>query len=214
MTTDVHEIRHGYNLADIDRLAGIAVAAAWSRAMDYTDRYDAAWHAIAETLYTAAEPPTGWDLKQAGVHAINRIAQDHGRHWGRDRRNPDAGFEAARAFLKYWELDRRSHGSPENGVVDGLALWQIWWTLSPTHRAVLLALAVHGDQQAAADALGKTYGTVGSHLKNARRAFFALWHEGESPSRLWGKADRRRGRRTATQTLINRRQQRARKAAA
>lgn len=214
MSTDVHEIRHGYNLADLDRLAGIAVAAAWSRAMDYTDRYDAAWHAVAEKLYTSTEPPSGWDLKQAGVRAVNRIAQDHGRHWGHDRRNPGGGYEAARAFLKYWELDRRCHGSPEGGVIDAVALWQIWWTLSPNHRAVLLALAVHGDQQAAADALGKTYGTVGSHLKNARRAFLALWHEGETPSRLWGKADRRRGRRTATQTLINRRQQRARKAAA
>lgn len=214
MTTDVHDIRHGYNLADLGRLAGIAVATAWTRTMDYTDRHDAAWHAIAELLYTSDERPEPWELKRAGVHAINRLAQDHGRHWGHDRRNPEAGYEAARAFLKYWELERRSHGSPEPGVVDALALWQIWWTLSATHRAVLLALAVHGDQQAAADALGKTYGTVGTHLKDARKKFFTLWHEGETPSRLWGKADRRRGRHTATQTLVNRRQQRARKAAA
>jgi hypothetical protein len=27
--------------------------------------------------------------------------------------------------------------------------------------------------------------TYQSHLSEARRAFYALWHEGEQPSRLW-----------------------------
>lgn len=210
---DVHTLRHGYNLADLDRIARAAVAAAYPRAMDYRDRYDAAWHAIAELLYSIDTRPAPSELKRTGMSAVNRLAQDHGRTWGYDRANPDAGYEAMRGFLRYWELDRRSASSPEGRVVDELALWQIWSCLSDTHRAVLLALAAHGDQAAASHALGKTYATVGTHLMNARRAFLALWHEGEQPSRVWGRADRRRGRHTATQTLRNRRQQRARRVA-
>jgi hypothetical protein len=209
---DVHTLRHGYNLADLERLANGAVGAAYTRAMDYSDRYDAAWFAIVEALYMAEERPEPWRLKRAGSRAVNRLAQDHGHTWGYDRANADAGYEAMPRFLKYWELDRRARSSPEGSIVDRVALWQIWPELSGTHRAVLLAMAAHRDQEAAAAGLGKSYATVGSHLKNARREFLALWHEGETPSRLWGKADRRRGRHTAAQTLRNRRQQRARKA--
>jgi hypothetical protein len=210
--TDVHELRHGYNLADLERLTGIAIHVAHSRAMDYRDRYDAAWFAIVEALYMAEVRPDPWELKRTGTRAVNRLAQDHGHTWGYDRNSPDGGYETMRGFLKYWELDRRAHPSHEHRVVDRVALWQIWPELSDTHRSVLLAMAAHHDQLAAAAGLGKSYATVGSHLRDARREFFALWHEGETPSRLWGKSDRRRGRHTATQTLRNRRQQRARKA--
>src|SRR5262245_1688634 len=92
--TDVHDIRHGYNLADIDRLARAAVAGARARAMDARDRYDAAWHTIAELLYTSATRPEPWELKWAGATAIDREGQDNGRHWGVDRANPELGYEA------------------------------------------------------------------------------------------------------------------------
>jgi hypothetical protein len=210
--SDIHELRHGYNLADLERLAALAVGAAFARAMDYRDRYDAAWFAIVEALYVAKERPEPWSLKQVGSRAVNRLAQDHGRMWGFDRGNPDGGYESMRGFLKYWELDRRACSSHEGSVVDRVALWQIWPTLSATHRSVLLAMAAHRDQATAASGLGKSYATIGSHLCDARRKFFALWHEGEKPSRLWAKTHGRRGRHTATQTLRNRRQQRARKA--
>lgn len=211
---DVHAIRHGYNLADLEMLARAAVAAAYSQVQDYLDRYDTAWFAIVEALYTAEQRPEPWQLKHAGVTAVNREGQDHGRHHGHDRRTPEAGYEAARGFLRYWELDSRPTGSCEERVCDQLALWQIWPTLSETHRAVLLALAAHEDQQAAANAVDKSYGCFGSHLKDARRGFLKLWHEGEEPSRLWGKNDRRRSSKYAGTKILAVRRRQGKKVAA
>lgn len=209
-----NEVRHHFTLTDLDRMARIAVQMAWPRAMDYQDRYEAAWSAIADRLYADESMPSERDLKAAGATAVNRLAQDHGRHWGLDRSNPDAGFEAARGFLRFWELFRRAARSPEDGVVERLALHQIWPRLSETHRLVLTAMAVHADNVTAAEAVGKTYGTFNSHLKNARREFLTLWHEGEAPSRIWGKADRRRSdRRTAAQVFHERTMQRKRRTA-
>lgn len=206
-----HTVAHGYTMRDLDRLAHTAVNVAFARGMDYTDRYDAAWHAIAETLSTAEQAPTRRDLTLAGATAVNRHAQDHHRQWGMARRW-GAGEGSVPAFGRYWELERRVAPSPEDGVVDRAALRQIWPRLSPTHQHVLMAMAVHADQVAAAEAVGKTTVCFRSHLKNARREFFELWHEGETPSRVWGRSDRR-GRRSAMQTLVNRRQHRARRAA-
>lgn len=203
-------LRHGYTLHDIDHLARAGVHLAFARAMDYTDRYEAAWHTIAESLYTAETPPTRRDLRLIGARAVDRLVQDQRRTWGvaREWGSSEGGVAA---FQRYWELSRRVSPSPEDTVVDRQALREIWPCLSATHQQVLLAMAAHADQALAAEAVGKSYATFGSHLRNARRAFFVLWHEHETPSRLWGKADHRHGRRTAVQVLINRRQQRARR---
>lgn len=207
-------VRYGFTLADLDRLTRIAVGMAWPRAMDYQDRYEAAWSAIAELLYAGDSMPSERDLKTAGCQAVNRLAQDHGRHWGVDRRNPDAGFEGAARFLQFWELFRRATRSPEDNVVERLALRQIWPRLSETHQLVLTAMAIHADNVVAAQVVGKAYATFNSHLKNARREFLAHWHEGEPPSRIWGKADRRRSdRRTTAQVFHERTRQRKRRVA-
>jgi hypothetical protein len=207
-------VRDHLTLTDLDRMAHVAVRMAWPRAMDYQDRYETAWSAIAEHLYASESTPSERDLKTVGCNAVNRLAQDHGRHWGLDRNKPASGFESAKGFLCFWELLRRATGSPEQGVVERLALRQIWPRLSDTHRAVLTAMAVHADNVAAAEALGKTYGTFNSHLRNARREFLSLWHEGETPSRMWGKGDRRHSQhRTAAQVFHERTMQRKRRAA-
>jgi hypothetical protein len=212
-TLSAESIRHGYTMDDLDRLARIAVRRAWAQSMDYSDRYDAAWHAIAELLYSteAEHPPTAYDLKAAGARAVNRLAQDEGHHRGFDRGNPGAGFEGMPGFQRYWTLHRATP-SPENAIVDRIALTQIWPTLSETHRQVLLSLAVHTDHPIAADAIDRNLATYRSHLKNARHAFRELWHEHETPSAMWGQSRGRQGRRTAAQTFANRLQQRARRA--
>ncbi len=217
--TDVHEIRFGYNLADVDRLAGIAVGAAWSQVCDPRDRYDAAWSAIAEALYVADDRPEPFDLKLVGMAAINDLGRAHRRHHGFDNRNRDNGFESAKRFLKYWELDRRGCYSPEPMIVERLALWQIWYhRLSDTDRRILLALVAHdGDQVAAARALGKGRSAYATALSTARHKFLGLWLEGETPQRrLYGKADIRRSSRYSATGLIGerRRQRLAREAAA
>lgn len=202
---------HGYSLADIDRLARIAAhGARGGRILDPVDAYQTAWSHIAEALCTAEQAPTAKELLAVGYTAVNLAGQDHRHTWGMNRTWGSAEGDM-RAFMRYWELGRRCTGSPEDAVVDRTALQQIWPRLSLTHQQVLYAQAIHdGDAYAAAASLGKNVGTFRSHLKSARACYRGLWHEHETPSRLWGKSGG--GRRTAMQTLTNRRQQRARRA--
>ncbi len=205
---------HGYTMDDLDRLARIASLRAFGgRILDPVDRYETAWDAIAVALATADEAPAGGQLVIVGSRAVDRAAQDHRHTWGMARTWASAEGDMA-GYQRYWELARRSSASPEDAVVDRAALRQIWQRLSVTHQQVLYALAVHdGDHGEAAQTLGKSLATFRSHLKDARAVYRSLWHEHETPSRLWGKSGQR-GRRTAAQTLVNRRQQRARRAAA
>lgn len=201
------EVRHGYTLADIDQQARASVNVAYARTMDYRDRYDAAWHAIAEFLCAAQEPPTHLDLKAAGVRAVENIVADDCRHHGVNRRDIEAGKPR---FARYWALGRVAP-SPEDQIVDRVALTQIWPALSPTHQQILTAFAVHADHQLAAAATGRSASTYRSHLKSARQSFRALWHEHETPSAMWGQSRSHVGTRSATWTLANRNRRRARR---
>lgn len=206
MNRDTH-VGHGYTLADLDQLARLAVERAHAQAMDYVDRYETAWHAIAETL-CGEEPPTRRDLWVAGMQAIGRAVKAHNQFRGY---NPETGTWRP-AFERYWDVSR-TVSPPDEQVVDRIALAQIWATLSPTHQEMLTAMAVHGDNVAAADAVGRPYATFNSHLRNARAAFRERWHEGETPSGFWGKGDRRSGARSGVQALRKRHQVRQRRQA-
>lgn len=205
---------HGYSLDSIDHLARIAAARArGGRILDPDDRYEAAWGFIVEHLATADTAPTTGDLLKGALTAVNRAAQDHRHTWGMNRAWGSAEGDMG-GYQRYWELARRSAASPEDPVVDRAALRQIWPALSVTHQQVLYALALHdGDHREAATSLGKSLVCFRSHLKGARAAYRALWHEHETPSRMWGRSGQQ-GRRTAAEVLVNRRQQRARRAAA
>jgi hypothetical protein len=54
---DVHTLRHGYNLADLDVLTRSALSRGWARNVDRRLRYDIAWSGVAEALYAATERP-------------------------------------------------------------------------------------------------------------------------------------------------------------
>lgn len=180
---DVHTLRHGYNLADLDRLTKRAIWRVWGVHLDYRTRYDLAWSAITEHLYASAEPPSPSDLVFAGQDEIANHVRDQMRHHGRDKTNDG---EIRRFFATYWELSIRHAPAPERRVVERTALWQIWPTLTEAQRRALLALAAHGTHQAAAESLGITVKTFRQHVGNARRRFLELWHEHEQPSRFWG----------------------------
>jgi hypothetical protein len=188
------EVRHGYSLDHLHRIARRAVSSSLRTAMDYADRLDAAWHAIVEHLYDSEQLPSSLELIQVGRLAIEDLVRDRCRAHGYRRRNVYAGRGSAPHFQRYWWLATQRAAAPEGRIVEREALRQIWPRLSATHRQVLLALATHGDYQLAAVSLGKTYGTYCVHVANARKAFLRLWHEGEAPSRTWG-TDRRVGRR-------------------
>lgn len=198
---DVHEIRHGYNLADIDQIVRKALWRGWMTAIPFADRYDIAWSAVVEHLYVAGVRPERTALARAAEAAISKTRYDDWRHQGFDYNRGEG--EMGR-FVAYW-TGLGTSCDFSGGIIDRTALWQIWYELIPRHRQALLALATHEDYQAAADALGLSYAGYKMLLTRARRAFYALWHEGETPSRPWG-TDRRQGskRRSVTSLIAKR----------
>lgn len=194
-------VTHGYTLRDLDRIAHTATRWGWAQGMDYSDRYDAAWHAIAETLCTSrGEPPSPSHLVHAGTTAIASLVNAHRSAHGITRYN-----EPAPHHQRYWELQRRTAPSAEDMVVDRTALAQIWPHLSERHQATLLAQAMHDTRESAAAALGVGTKTFNAYLSQARKAFLVLWHEHETPSRPWARSYSRRGTATISEMLRTRR---------
>lgn len=181
----VIELRHGYTLDDLRSIAGRVVHSAWGQLGDRVERLEMAWSAIAEALYTSEDAPTRRDLWHAGVQAMGKYDADYHHHHG----VTTTGGPAPR-FQAYWCLARTTP-SPEDGAVERVALAQIWPQLSEHQQRALLALAAFDDYDGAARALGLTYSAFYQAVWKARRRFLALWHEGETPSRIWGGLDRR-----------------------
>jgi hypothetical protein len=157
--------------------------------MDASDRFEPAWGAIVECLYAADEPPSRLDLLRAGSRGLSRlragVLRERGYAGRRDGsgRDPAAGPMTARSFWRYWHSPVPP--GPEERATERAAVRQVMAALEPLHAAALLALAEHGDRAGAAAALGVTAGTFGERLREARAAFFVLWHDREAPSRMW-----------------------------
>jgi hypothetical protein len=211
----ITELRHGYTLSQVTALSVFAVRRQlWHQAADFDERLEVAWHAIIEQIYSSEQPPLVRDVVRAGWQAIGDHARQDDRFYGRDSHDRYASTTAG--FERYWWTAARPTSGPEDRVTDRVALTQIWPRLRPLHRDVLAALAAHGDNGLAADALGKSRKTFTTELGQARREFLALWHEGEAPSRPWGQ-DRRtvngRDQHPVTYRIIVRERRRARRAA-
>lgn len=199
------ELRWGYTLADLQRVAGSAAATTRAMAGDYDDRYAEAFGAAAERLYEAEHWIPEHKLFQAAQDALwNQSRKDrsyrgcayrHGEGWDASGTGPH--------FVTYWSDVSRVTPSPENGIVERIALEQILPTLTPKQREVVGALAAFDDHPAAQAALGglTSYAT---HLAAGRKRFLAYWHEGEIPSRPWG-TDRRGGTTRLTTVMRKRR---------
>jgi hypothetical protein len=114
----------------------------------------------------------------------------------------------------YWREQTAPTPSPENYIVDIFTVQQIWPKLTPRNKRILWMLAVHGGYDSAAKALGITRDTFIDKLSQARKQFLLLWHEGESPSRIWGRGHKGIERYTPTQsiTTVTLRQRKAKRA--
>jgi DNA-directed RNA polymerase specialized sigma24 family protein len=186
------ELRHGFTLDDLDRLAKAASKRAFaSRGLTPADRLDAAWGGILELVYAASDPPTTLGLLRAGSAAIHRAERAERRVHGLDTRDYGRIGPIPR-YAAYW-LAPRHNPTPEELVVDPTALRQILPQLSSLQQEALFALAAFGSYQEAADALGITYHTLADRLRRGRQRFFELWCEHQTPCRRWGN-DRRAGR--------------------
>lgn len=185
MTAADIEVGHGYTMADLAVIARRGLGMARTASGYVTDRYQAAWDGAVMALYEADRPPTDTELILAAARAVE-LARTEVR---RDLGLSSLGAAAPR-FDAYWRDLTAPTPSPEGRVVQRLALTQIWPRLRDTDRQALAALATAGDYQSAAAMLGITYQAFGNRIRNARTRYLALWHEGETPSRLW-RADKR-----------------------
>lgn len=183
MGDDAH-VAHGFSLRDLDRMTHAAAIADRSRALDYADKMAIAWSAIAEALVAAAEPPDRQALVRVGWQAIYRTVRDDYRSHGRN----DDG-EVMPRFAMFW-FSPVTHDSPENWIVEAVAVGQVLDTLTPIYRDAMVALAVHDDYLRAARSLGIEYKAFVARIGVARKRLLTLWHEGEAPHRVY-YADRR-----------------------
>jgi DNA-directed RNA polymerase specialized sigma24 family protein len=186
-------IRHGYTLADLHNLAKSAAANNHNMGADHSDLYHAAWSAIVDALIEAEDPPSRHDLARIGKGAIWQLARDQRQTYGYRDRDPYAGLGSAPRFAAYWTPGTAP--SPEDSIVDRVAITQIWSALTDRDRVVITAAAAcDGDYAAAAATQSMPASSYRSYLSNARRAVVSLWLEGETPHRVRGSLNRRNDR--------------------
>jgi DNA-directed RNA polymerase specialized sigma24 family protein len=177
-------LRFGFTCGHLEALAWGAVHHHTpSRGLDPSDRFEAAWGAIAEHLYAAAEPPSPLDLTGAGLAGLDRLRQRglHERGYfrkNRDESDPGAWTVPAGSYYRYWT--RPAEPTPEEVAVDRTALAQVMARLEPGHAEALLALAEYDDYEAAAAALELSQTAFNARVRRGRAAFLVLWHEHEA----------------------------------
>lgn len=172
------ELRHGYTISDLNQMTRAAVLADRSGSTPYADRWDTAWSAIATALYEAEHWPRRSSLIQAGWTAIYQEVRDSRRHSGYRDREFDSGVGSAPMFARYWYADAAPWA---DGIIDRIAAQQVHAGLPERDRAMLDALAVHGDLRTAAVALDIPDSSYRTYVSQARRRWLALWHDWETP---------------------------------
>lgn len=183
-------LRWGYVATDLDRFARMACSRnVGNFAFHPAERYEIAWSAIAMELYAAPGRRSAADLIEIGWQAVSTAVADENRHHGRDSIRYKGTIRSA--FQKFWDDATRCASSPEGPVVDRMAVHQIWPLLTEGQQEALLAFAVHGSIADAATALGKSKAAVHKLAADGRNRFKQWWHQGEIPSKPWGR-DRRR----------------------
>ncbi|MFJ8929294.1 hypothetical protein ACIRLA_22215 [Streptomyces sp. NPDC102364] len=185
-------VAHGYTMRDLDRLAASACTYDRSMASDATTRYEIAWSAIAEALCTATEPPEWHDLFTVGWRAIYAEVREMRHMFGHRDKDGTNEVASSQRFRQYWTLPPTQ---PDEGIAERIAVGQVLAVLTESERAAVVALAVHDDYQAAADALGIKYVAFTTRMTAARRRFRGHWYAPETAPPIKG-ADRRIGSRS------------------
>lgn len=180
MTADLL-LKHGYTLADLHRMARMSAGTNRTMAADHRDLLDTAWSAIAEAIYAADVWPSEHSLLEIGKGAIWALVRDHRQTYGYRDREWDAGLGSAVRFATYW-LNPTVVPSPEEPIVERVALPRILAALTERQREVLATVAAWGgDRVEAAAALGIDEKALNHQLRMARRTCLALWLEHETP---------------------------------
>lgn len=157
-------------------------------AISFDERYELAWMAVVEHLYTTEEPPRRYDLVNAGLDGIrdglNAQLSSHGIN--------NNTYEPAPHFLRYWSAHVGTHDDFADHLVETLALPQVLACLTPRQYEAIAALAAHGTQRAAAQSLGIKPATLSARIARARQRIADLWHEHETPVYTVRKGDAER----------------------
>jgi hypothetical protein len=178
------DVLHGYTLADLDALTREVLRLdRWNRAGDVDERHAAIWHAIAEHIVVAEQPPGRQELLTAGVKASNAHVKREMKFHGRDPVNIG---ERMPNYERYWASNPTP--SPETRIVERIALSQVLPLLTKRQAEALTALAAYEDYSTAATAIGSTYATYTTLVTQARRRIYKAWHQGETPpTKPWRK---------------------------
>lgn len=179
-------VRHGYTVADLSRIAGICVREAARRGVrDLDDKRSAAMCALIEQLYACDCDPGGSALMRTAENAISHATDRFWANWGYN----SATHELQKGFPRFWTSGAAT--PMDERVTERVAVYQVLAELTERQQQVVHVLVETGDRRAAAAVLGVDPTTVSAVLGNARRAFMALWHEGETPRPVDYRAGRR-----------------------
>lgn len=162
-------------VGQIDNASRAAALHCWSQVLAMDERYEIAWGAIAEAAASNDQRLRYSDMIQIGKEAIDDEARDWGRHHGRSNQRSFQAF-----WLDRYELDA-ANNQFEGRLVDHLALGQVLAVLPSRMSTALIALAIAGDLAGAARLLGQHYDTVTRNVRDARRAIYTMWFEGQTP---------------------------------
>lgn len=185
---------HGYTLADITGLARAASSIARGGGiLTVADRVDVAGHAMVVALLESADPVGTADLVRIGFRAVTAAVGDEFRHHGVDHHD---GAERP-SYAAFW----RTAPAPtfDEVLIERIAVRQIMPMLTTRQKAVVRHVASFdawpGNRELAED-FGMHPATYNVTLNDARERFRRWWHEGETPSAMWGR-DRAGHRRAA-----------------
>lgn len=198
------QIAWGYSYRRVWGMARWTVERYPSALLPIDEAIDEAMGAIVIALLEADEPPAVSELMDVARGALAAACTDLLHYRGYDHRRRDLPAGSMRGFQRYWRSYGQGARSPEEPIIEKLALAQIWPTLSLGEQEALQALGALGDYTPAAAALGITKTAFAQRVAAGRRRFFAAWFEGtDGPVHRW--TDRRGPRRGAMGKLRRRR---------
>jgi len=190
MTAPTREnLRFGYRFEDLWAIARNSAVANRFLGHDQRDLVEAALDSVVDLLLDAQDTPSPRDLYAAGKTGIQRLVKGHRQTYGFKNRDGFEGAGSAPMFARYWAPTTESPF--EDRVVEAVANDQIMAVLPDRDRSVFVALAVRGSNSPAAESLAMRVGSYSMYLSEARRRYFALWHEGETPRKVTGYISKR-----------------------
>ncbi|MCW2900625.1 MAG: hypothetical protein JWO67_2890 [Streptosporangiaceae bacterium] len=177
---------HGWLVDDLTVIARHVARTQRGLILDEDEARDVAAVALIERLY-AAPAPSRLDLFRAARHALGAANAQEVSHRGLDRNAARSGREGTpRRFAAYWH-GRGALVSPfEEGLVEHVAVEQVWRALRPRDQETLATLAAHGDYAAAAAVLDVSINSWRRRLNVARARARELWYAPEPAAPQWG----------------------------